>query len=138
MQEKPKPLVPVRQVPQAVAYVSFVSADASAVGATAAAELAESAPPGRRVARVVGYVSFASAGASIVGATATAESAGPVHMAFAIGVLGSLVTTATAFVMSGRNVLRGCGQTAQAFGDAPSAEAGQPVEPVSPQARWVL
>src|SRR3954447_22927568 len=115
MQENPKPLSPVRQA-QVVGYVSFVSAGASVVGGAATAESAESAPPARRVAQVVGNVSFASAGASIVGATATAESAGPVHMAFAIGVLGSLVTTAIAFLMRGHNVqLHRRSQTAQAF-----------------------
>ncbi len=138
MQEKPKPLSPVRQVGQVVAYVSFASTDASVVGVTATAESAESAPPVRRVAQVVGYVSFASAGASILGAAATAENAGPVHMAFAIGVLGSLLITGTAFLMRGRNVPRRRGQTAHAFGDAPSADGEQAAESVATQARWVV
>ena len=68
------------------------------------------------VAHVAGRTALATAGASFVGAIATAEQGGPVHMVFAVGAVGSLLTMTAALVVNGSDRLRyrhGEGQTEQ-------------------------
>jgi hypothetical protein len=97
----------------------------------------------RQAAHIVGCTSFAATGASLVGATATAEAAGPVHVVFAVGVLGSLLTMVAALVVHGPDMLR-CRrcmhQTAQTLSNAAPAEVEQPAqesaEPVPTHAWW--